>query len=120
MNITLSKQQIASIKRTAQNLASSYRKIDAINAAIAKKEEEKKALEEYILQWETPIMNMTGGKTTKELIKTEKITDAKGNISTRYIFVESAEETEVSETENITETSVEPAVSVESVDELSI
>lgn len=90
---TFNKLQIATIKRTAQNVAQYVNKKEAINKKIAALEEEKKSIQPLIDAFQGPIKAMTGGYTTedlvvKEVVKTGKFDNKTGKeiISTRFVL----------------------------------
>lgn len=63
-----SKFEIATIKRTAQNVAPLVRRKTKIKEQIAKLQEEYDLLNTQQLQWEQAIVTMTGGYTTEDLV----------------------------------------------------
>lgn len=78
-----SKFEIATIKRTAQNVAPLVRRKTKIKEQIAKLQEEYDLLNTQQLQWEQAIVTMTGGYTTEDLvdkvIETTNSVDKDGN-----------------------------------------
>ena len=78
-----SKFEIATIKRTAQNVAPLVRRKTKIKEQIAKLQEEYDLLNTQQLQWEQAIVTMTGGYTTEDLvdkvIETTSSVDKDGN-----------------------------------------
>lgn len=80
-----SKLEIASIKRTAQNVnkyVSQKEKLEGKKAAI---DAEIVTLQGMIDAWQEPIKKMTGGFTTEDLIiKTVDKSGEKGTVSTKY------------------------------------
>ena len=63
-----SKMQISSIKRTAQNVNSFVTKMKKLQEVINKAQEEYGALSEQQDMWEAPIISMTGGYKTTDLV----------------------------------------------------
>lgn len=78
-----SKFEIATIKRTAQNVAPLVRRKTKIKEQIAKLQEEYDLLNTQQLQWEQAIVTMTSGYTTEDLvdkvIETTNSVDKDGN-----------------------------------------
>lgn len=63
--------QKATVKRTRQNVDSSFEKLNKINAKIEKLQKEKEEFESMIEMMELPIIHMTGFKSTDLCIKTK-------------------------------------------------
>lgn len=63
--------QKATVKRTRQNVDSSFEKLNKINAKIEKLQKEKEEFESMIEMMELPIIHMTGYKSTDLCIKTK-------------------------------------------------
>jgi hypothetical protein len=63
--------QKATVKRTRQNVDSSFEKLTKINAKIEKLQKEKEEFESMIEMMELPIIHMTGYKSTDLCIKTK-------------------------------------------------
>ena len=73
-----SKFEIATIKRTAQNVAPLVRRKTKIKEQIAKLQEEYDSLNTQQLQWEQAIITMTGGYTTEDLV--EKVVETTSSV----------------------------------------
>lgn len=73
-----SKFEIATIKRTAQNVAPLVRRKTKIKEQIAKLQEEYDLLNTQQLQWEQAIITMTGGYTTEDLV--EKVVETTSSV----------------------------------------
>jgi hypothetical protein len=73
-----SKFEIATIKRTAQNVAPLVRRKTKIKEQIAKLQEEYDLLNTQQLQWEQAIVTMTGGYTTEDLV--EKVVETTNSV----------------------------------------
>ena len=73
-----SKFEIATIKRTAQNVAPLVRRKTKIKEQIAKLQEEYDLLNTQQLQWEQAIITMTNGYTTEDLV--DKIIEATNSV----------------------------------------
>lgn len=76
------KFQIASFKRTAQNVAPLVRRKEKISAEIQKLQEELESLQNQIEAYQGPVREATGGFTTEDIIVREVSvsgTDKKGN-----------------------------------------
>ena len=73
-----SKFEIATIKRTAQNVAPLVRRKTKIKEQIAKLQEEYDLLNTQQLQWEQAIVTMTGGYTTEDLV--EKVVETTSSV----------------------------------------
>lgn len=73
-----SKFEIATIKRTAQNVAPLVRRKTKIKEQIAKLQEEYDLLNTQQLQWEQAIITMTNGYTTEDLV--DKVTEATNSV----------------------------------------
>ena len=73
-----SKFEIATIKRTAQNVAPLVRRKNKIKEQIAKLQEEYDLLNTQQLQWEQAIVTMTGGYTTEDLV--EKVVETTNSV----------------------------------------
>ena len=63
-----SKHEIASIKRTAQNISMMSNKRNKLNEKIAKLTEERDTIQKVIDAWEAPIKELSGGLTTEQLV----------------------------------------------------
>lgn len=63
--------QKATVKRTRQNVDSSFEKLAKINAKLEKLQKEKEEFESMIEMMELPIIHMTGYKSTDLCIKTK-------------------------------------------------
>ena len=78
-----SKFEIATIKRTAQNVAPLVRKKNKIKEQLTNLEKELYLLETQQQQWEQAIITMTGGYTTEQLVdkvvETTSSVDKDGN-----------------------------------------
>jgi hypothetical protein len=85
-----SKFEIATIKRTAQNVAPLVRRKTKIKEQIAKLQEEYDLLNTQQLQWEQAIVTMTGGYTTEDLVSriVETTINAEGKEikTTKYVL----------------------------------
>lgn len=87
-----SKFEIATIKRTAQNVAPLVRRKTKIKEQIAKLQEEYDLLNAQQLQWEQAIVTMTYGYTTEDLVEkvveTTNSVDKDGNPvkTTKYVL----------------------------------
>lgn len=73
-----SKFEIATIKRTAQNVAPLVRRKTKIKEQIAKLQEEYDLLNAQQLQWEQAIVTMTCGYTTEDLV--EKVVETTNSV----------------------------------------
>lgn len=73
-----SKFEIATIKRTAQNVAPLVRRKTKIKEQIAKLQEEYDLLNTQQLQWEQAIITMTNGYTTEDLV--EKVVETTSSV----------------------------------------
>lgn len=67
---TLSRFQMAAIKRTAQNVKSFNKKKTAIETKIQALTTELEEINRTIESWEEPIKLMTGGKTSTQILAT--------------------------------------------------
>lgn len=67
----LSKFQMAAVKRTAQSVKSLRTKKSKLEEKQAKLTEEINELEELIMVWEEPVMRMTGGFTSEQILNGE-------------------------------------------------
>lgn len=87
-----SKFEIATIKRTAQNVAPLVRRKTKIKEQIVKLQEEYDLLNAQQLQWEQAIVTMTCGYTTEDLVEkvveTTNSVDKDGNPvkTTKYVL----------------------------------
>lgn len=63
--------QKATVKRTRQNVDSSFEKLNKINAKIEKLQAEKEEFQSMVEMMEFPIVHMTGYKSTDLCIKTK-------------------------------------------------
>lgn len=93
MERKFNKLQIATIKRTAQNVAQYVSKKESIDKKIAALEAEKQMIQPLIDAFQGPIKEMTGGYTTedlvvKEITKTGKLDSKTGKeiFTTRYVL----------------------------------
>ena len=68
MKKEFSKFFVASLKRTAQNVAPLVRRKEKINAAIAELNEELESIQKQLDTYEAPIKEVTGGFTTEDLV----------------------------------------------------
>ena len=102
-----SKYQIASIKRTAQNVSAMMNKRNKLNEKIAKLAEERDTIQKAIDAWEAPIKELSGGLTTEQLVdrvqvKTGVDKNGKGIMGYKFVMkecvVEETETAEVAET----------------------
>jgi hypothetical protein len=75
MEKKFTKFQIATIKRTAQNVNPLVVKKDKINAKIAELNSELDTIQKQIDSWESAISAMTGGFTTEDLVSKVVIPD---------------------------------------------
>ena len=68
MNKEFSKFFVASLKRTAQNVSPLVRRKQKLQAEIAEREEELKAIQVQLDTCEAPIKEATGGYSTEDLV----------------------------------------------------
>lgn len=69
--MNLNRYELASIKRTAQNVKVLRKKLSRQDLIIEKAMQEKKALEEEISLWEAPLINKYG-MTSEDILKGEE------------------------------------------------
>ena len=67
----LSKFQMAAVKRTAQSVKSLRTKKAKLEEKQAKLTDEINELDEMIMVWEKPVIKMTGGYTSEQILKGE-------------------------------------------------
>jgi uncharacterized coiled-coil DUF342 family protein len=85
-----SKFEIASIKRTAQNVSAMMSKRNKLNEKIAKLTEERDKIQSSIDAWEAPIKVLSGGLTTEQLVDKVQVktgVDKNGKDIMGYKFV---------------------------------
>ena len=85
-----SKYEIASIKRTAQNVSAMMSKRNKLNEKIAKLTEERDKIQSSIDAWEAPIKVLSGGLTTEQLVDKVQVktgVDKNGKDIMGYKFV---------------------------------
>ena len=76
MKKEFSKFFVASLKRTAQNVAPLVRRKQKLLADIAEREEELKSIQSQLDTYEAPIKEVTGGYGTEDLVvRTVEVTD---------------------------------------------
>lgn len=88
----LTKFQLAAVKRVAQTVKSSYKKIAKINEKIEKLEAEKLEIQDMIENWEEPVKKMTGGFNSTQVLA--------GDYDVAVELADSNNEDSFSETEN--------------------
>jgi phage shock protein A len=83
MTNTLSKFQIAAIKRTAQNVKNLNRRLTTLKKKIEETTAEINLIEDSINTWEEPVRKMTGGKTSTQILAELEIeeSDPSANIT---------------------------------------
>jgi hypothetical protein len=88
--------QKATVKRTRQNVDSSFEKLAKINDKLAKLQKEKAEFESMIEMMELPILHMTGYRSTDLCIKTkdEKTGQARFVLLYPETLIPAVEETE--------------------------
>lgn len=98
--------QKATVKRTRQNVDSSFEKLTKINAKIEKLQKEKEEFESMIEMMELPILHMTGYKSTDLCIKTkdEKTGQARFVLLYPETLIPETSIPAIDETEHIEET----------------
>ena len=97
-----SKSEIASIKRTAQNVSGMMSKRNRLNEKIAQLTAERDKIQKSIDAWEEPIKVLSGGLTTEQLVDKIPVktgVDKNGKDIMGYKFV--MKECETSESEEI-------------------
>ena len=67
----LSRFEMAAVKRTAQNVKTMRRKLEKLEAQQAEITKEINSLSELIYDWEQPIIKMTGGFTSEQVLNGE-------------------------------------------------
>ena len=67
----LSRFEMAAVKRTAQNVKTMRRKLEKLEAQQAEITKEVNSLSELIYDWEQPIIKMTGGFTSEQVLNGE-------------------------------------------------
>ena len=85
-----SKYEIASIKRTAQNVSAMMSKRNKLNEKIAQLTEERDKIQSSIDAWEAPIKVLSGGLTTEQLVDKVQVktgVDKNGKDIMGYKFV---------------------------------
>jgi hypothetical protein len=85
MEKKFSKFEIAAIKRTAANVSKDTIAKDKLIKKIEELTKEKEAIQKRIDAWQTPIIEMTGGYTTEDLVI--RVVDKSGkNPITKFLF----------------------------------
>lgn len=107
--------QKATVKRTRQNVDSSFEKLTKINAKIEKLQAEKVELESMVEMMELPIVHMTGYKSTDLCIKTK---DEKTGQARFVLLYPETLVPVVEETEHIEETITDELYEETELDEL--
>lgn len=107
--------QKATVKRTRQNVDSSFEKLNKINAKIEKLQKEKEEFESMIEMMELPIIHMTGFKSTDLCIKTK---DEKTGQARFVLLYPETLVPVVEETEHIEETITDELYEETELDEL--
>ena len=107
--------QKATVKRTRQNVDSSFEKLNKINAKIEKLQAEKAELESMIEMMELPIIHMTGYKSTDLCVKTK---DEKTGQARFVLLYPETLVPVVEETEHIEETITDELYEETELDEL--
>lgn len=107
--------QKATVKRTRQNVDSSFEKLNKINAKIEKLQKEKEEFESMIEMMELPIIHMTGYKSTDLCIKTK---DEKTGQARFVLLYPETLVPVVEETEHIEETITDELYEETELDEL--
>lgn len=108
-----SKFEIASIKRTAQNVSGMMSKRNKLNEKIAQLTEERDKIQKSIDAWEAPIKVLSGGLTTEQLVdkipvKTGVDKNGKDIMGYKFVMKECvAEETETTEVAETTDEQVD-------------
>ena len=67
----LSRFEMAAVKRTAQNVKTMRRKLEKLEVQQAEITKEVNSLSELINDWEQPIIKMTGGFTSEQVLNGE-------------------------------------------------
>ena len=67
----LSRFEMAAVKRTAQNVKTMRRKLEKLEGQQAEITKEVNSLSELIYDWEQPIIKMTGGFTSEQVLNGE-------------------------------------------------
>ena len=67
----LSRFELAAVKRTAQNVKTMRRKLEKLEVQQAEITKEVNSLSELIYDWEQPIIKMTGGFTSEQVLNGE-------------------------------------------------
>ena len=67
----LSRFEMAAVKRTAQNVKTMRRKLEKLYEKQAEITTEINKLEELVYEWEQPIIKMTGGFTSEQVLNGE-------------------------------------------------
>lgn len=67
----LSRFEMAAVKRTAQNVKTMRRKLEKLEVQQAEITKEVNSLSELIYDWEQPIIKMTGGFTSEQVLNGE-------------------------------------------------
>lgn len=107
--------QKATVKRTRQNVDSSFEKLNKINAKLEKLQKEKTEFESMIEMMELPIIHMTGFKSTDLCIKTK---DEKTGQARFVLLYPETLIPVVEETEHIEETITDELYEETEMDEL--
>lgn len=107
--------QKATVKRTRQNVDSSFEKLTKINAKLEKLQKEKAEFESMIEMMELPIIHMTGYKSTDLCIKTK---DEKTGQARFVLLYPETLIPVVEETEHIEETITDELYEETELDEL--
>jgi transcriptional regulator of heat shock response len=107
--------QKATVKRTRQNVDSSFEKLAKINDKLAKLQKEKAEFESMIEMMELPILHMTGYRSTDLCIKTKD--DKTGQARFVLLYPETLIPV-VEETEHIEETITDELYEETELDEL--
>jgi hypothetical protein len=112
--------QKASVKRTRQNVDSSFEKLNKINAKIQKLVEEKEELENMINMMEASVIYMTGYKSTDLCIKEkdEKTGQARFVLLYPETLIPENSIPAIDETEHIEETITDELYEETEMDEL--
>ena len=67
----LSRFEMAAVKRTAQNVKTMRRKLEKLCEKQSEITTEINQLEEFVYEWEQPIIKMTGGFTSEQVLNGE-------------------------------------------------
>lgn len=112
---TLTKFQVASIKRSAQNVSTLISKRDKLQEKKAKIDAELSSILATISAFEEPVKVMTGGYTSEELIDkiVTKYTDKSGKEQTKveWKLKEQFKDGEIPEKEETTESKIDNVLS---------